>query len=198
MLGSMKRAAVVFFLASASLSATIGPTTRGGPPAVGNAVQSTTVTAAGGLRWTVPARWQATAPRPMRVATYKIPAAPGVEDGECSVSYFGKGQGGSAEENLERWAGQFEPSAKPAKSFKTINRLRVHTIEIAGTYLAPGGPMMQSQGKRPGWRLSGAIVEAPEGLVFFKCTGPAATIEKARVELEALLASLAPVGAAKA
>ena len=80
---------------------------------------------------------------------------------------------------------------------KTVNRLKVHTIEIAGTYLSPGGPMMQSQGKRPGWRLSGAIVEAPEGLVFFKCTGPAATIEKARKELDALLASLTPASGSR-
>lgn len=179
MLGPMKRAAVVFLLASASLSAMIEG-------------------AAGGLRWTVPARWQATSPRPMRVATYKIPAAPGTEDGECGIFYFGKGQGGTVEENLERWAAQFEPAARPRPVVKTINRLRVHTIEIAGTYLAPGGPMMQSQGKRPGWRLSGAIVEAPDGLVFFKCTGPTATIEKAGKELEALLASLAPAGGTRA
>jgi hypothetical protein len=174
----MKRATLALFLVSASLAAAIEG-------------------AAGGVRWTVPARWQATAQRPMRVATYKIPAAPGTEDGECGIFYFGKGQGGSVEENLERWAAQFESPAKPATAVKTINRLKVHTVEIAGTYLSPGGPMMQSQGKRPGWRLSGAIVEAPEGLVFFKCTGPAATIEKARQELEALLASLAPVGGAR-
>jgi hypothetical protein len=176
----MKRAAVLLFLTSAWLLATI----QG---------------AAGGLRWTVPERWEATAQRPMRVATYKIPAAPGTgtEDGECGIFYFGKGQGGSVEENVERWAGQFEPREKPRTAVKTINRLKVHTIEIAGTYLAPGGPMLQSQGKRPGWRLAGAIVEAPEGLVFFKCTGPAATIEKARKELDALLASLVSVGGAR-
>ena len=54
--------------------------------------------------------------------------------------------------------------------------------------------MMQSQGKKPGWRLIGAIVEAPEGLVFFKCVGPAATIQKAEKEFEELLASLSNAG----
>jgi hypothetical protein len=49
---------------------------------------------------------------------------------------------------------------------------------------------MQSQGKKPGWRLSGAIIEAPEGLVFFKCTGPAVTIEKAGKEFEELVKSV--------
>ena len=181
MLGFMKKAAVLLFLVSASLLATIEG-------------------AAGGLRWTVPERWEATAQRSMRVATYKIPATPGTgtEDGECGVFYFGKGQGGSVEENLKRWADQFEASAPPKKSVKTVNRLKVHTLEIAGTYLSPGGPMMQSQAKRLGWRLAGAIVEAPDGLVFFKCTGPAATVEKARTELDALLASLAPASGTRA
>ena len=55
--------------------------------------------------------------------------------------------------------------------------------------------MMQSQGKKPGWRLIGAIVEAPEGLVFFKCVGPAATMQKAEKEFEKLLASLSRAGA---
>ena len=51
--------------------------------------------------------------------------------------------------------------------------------------------MMQSQGKRPGLRLLGAIVESPEGLVFFKLTGPAATVGAAQADFEALVASFA-------
>jgi len=58
--------------------------------------------------------------------------------------------------------------------------------------------MMQSQGKKqPGFRLLGAIVEAPQGLVFFKCTGPTATIGKAQAEFDALLGSLAKAPAAR-
>jgi hypothetical protein len=72
----------------------------------------------------------------------------------------------------------------------TVHGLKVHRMDISGTYLAPGGPMMQSQGKKTGWRLSGAIVEAPEGLVFFKCVGPAATIQAAEKDIEALIQSV--------
>ena len=68
--------------------------------------------------------------------------------------------------------------------------LRVHRVALAGTYLAPGGPMMQSQGAKPNYRLLGAIVEAPGGLVFFKCTGPAATMTAAEKAFNALIASL--------
>jgi hypothetical protein len=146
---------------------------------------------AGGIRWSAPARWTMQEPRPMRMATYAIPAAPGGEAGECGVFYFGAGKGGSVEENMDRWAKQFESPAAPKKSERTVHGLRVHLMDVAGTYLAPGGPMMQSQGRKSGWRLMGAIVEAPDGLVFFKCVGPAATIQKAEKDFDALVASVA-------
>ena len=154
------------------------------------AVFAATEGGAGGIRWTVPAEWTVQAARPMRAATYALPAAAGSEAGECGVFFFGKGQGGTVQENLDRWATQFEAGTAPKKAEKTVGGLRVHTLEISGTYLAPGGPMMQSQGKKAGWRLSGAIVEAPDGLVFFECVGPAATIEKAQKDIERLLASV--------
>jgi len=162
--------------------------------AAGAAVEGT----AGGVKWTAPASWKLQAARQMRVATYDIPAAPGAEPGECGVFYFGEGQGGGVEENFERWAKQFEGAAPPKKAERTVHGLRAHTIDVSGTYLASGGPMMHSQGKKqPGFRLLGAIVEAPQGLVFFKCTGPTATIGKAQAEFDALLASLAKAPAAR-
>jgi hypothetical protein len=146
--------------------------------------------AAGGIRWTTPSKWTVADPKPMRKATYVIPAAAGAEAGECGVFFFGKGQGGSVDENLNRWATQFEGAATPKKSQTTVHGLTVHRMDVSGTYLAPGGPMMQSQGKKPGWRLSGAIIEAPEGLVFFKCVGPAATIQAAEKDIDALIQSV--------
>src|SRR6476659_7008396 len=135
-----------------------------------------------GVQWTVPPSWKPQAERPMRVATYDVPAAPGSQPGECGVFYFGQGQGGSVEENFTRWTKQFEGAGAAKRGEKTVHGLRVHTIDISGTYLASGGPMMQSQGKKPGYWLLGGIVEAPQGLVFFKCIGPAATIGKAQAD----------------
>jgi hypothetical protein len=145
---------------------------------------------AAGVKWTIPASWKLEAGRPMRVATYEVPAAPGSEPGECGIFYFGPGQGGSVEENLARWSQQFEAAAPAKKASKSIHELRVHTIELSGTYLAPSGPMMQSQGKKPGYRLLGAIVESPHGLLFFKCTGPAATLTKAQIDFDRMIGSL--------
>ena len=76
---------------------------------------------AGGVRWTAPAPWTPAAARPMRAATYTIPAAAGGEAGECSVFFFGKGKGGSVEENLSRWETQFESAGKPKRSERTVH-----------------------------------------------------------------------------
>jgi hypothetical protein len=143
---------------------------------------------AGGLRWAVPARWTVAPPKPMRMATYTVPAAGG-DLAECGVFFFGKGQGGTVDENLARWEKQFE-GATPKRSEKTIHGFKVHLFEASGTYLQSGGPMMQPQGKKPGWTLRGAIVEAPDGLVFFKCVGPDAAVKAAAKEFDELLASL--------
>jgi hypothetical protein len=146
--------------------------------------------AAGGISWTVPARWTAGAGSSMRVATYAIPAAKGSDSGECAVFFFGSGQGGGIDDNVARWAKQFEGAPTPKSAAATVAGMRVTRAEVAGTYLAPGGPMMQSSGRKTGYRLLGAIVEAPGGNVFFKLTGPAATVAAARAELDALVASI--------
>lgn len=143
-----------------------------------------------GVEWTVPARWKTGSGSAMRVATYAVPAVRGADAGECAVFFFGPGQGGSVDANVERWGKQFEGAPTPRTSVATVGGMRVTRARVDGVYLAPGGPMMQSQGKRPGFRLLGAIVEAPGGNVFFKLTGPAATVSAAERDFAALVASL--------
>jgi hypothetical protein len=149
-----------------------------------------------GIQWTVPAGWTEQPARAMRVATYVVPGK-GTDAGECGVFYFGKGQGGTAQENIARWGSQFEGSPSPKTTVETVAGMKVHRVETSGTYLAPGGPAMQSQGKKPGYRLIGAIVEAPEGLVFFKCTGPAATIAANEKAFDGLVKSIRKSSSAK-
>lgn len=143
-----------------------------------------------GIEWTAPKSWTPQGERPMRVATYSIPAAGGAEPGECAVFYFGSGQGGDVRANIDRWIGQFKADSKPDESSRTVNGIHVTTVKVAGTYLAPSGPMMQSSGEKAGYRLVGTIVEAPEGAVFFKATGPAATIAAAEPDITALVDSV--------
>jgi hypothetical protein len=147
-----------------------------------------------GIHWSLPKRWSEQGQRPMRVATYSIPAAEGdAETGECAVYYFGKDQGGTVDQNIERWISQFETGGVPARSGKDVNGMKLTLVQVAGAYLAPAGPMMQSSGKKDNFRLLGAIVEGPEGLVFYKFTGPAKTVAGAEGEFNAMVESLAKI-----
>lgn len=165
----------------------------GGMPPGGMAAPppSGSPTAAAGLIWTLPTGWTVEAQRSMRVATYAIPAVQGDAEGaECAVFYFGAGQGGGVEANLERWTGQFQPGARSKRSAKKVNGVQVSLADVTGTYTAHGGSTTQPQGDQPGWRLLGAIAESPQGAVFFKLAGPAKTVAAASRGFDAMVGSL--------
>jgi hypothetical protein len=152
---------------------------------------SASPTAAAGLTWTLPAGWTLEAPRAMRVATYAIPAVQGDAEGaECAVYYFGVGQGGGVDANLERWIGQFQPAKHSKRTAKKVGELPVSLADVSGTYTAHGGGMGQPQADKPGWRLLGAIAETPQGAVFFKLAGPEKTVAAASKSFEGLVGSL--------
>jgi hypothetical protein len=50
--------------------------------------------------------------------------------------------------------------------------------------------MMESQGVKKRYALLGAIIEGPNGGVFFKLTGPVKTLASAERDFDAMLASL--------
>src|SRR5579863_338421 len=130
-----------------------------------------------GVHWAMPAGWKAEAQRPMRLATYTV--APGAE---CGVYFFGSGQGGSVDANLDRWIGQFlQADGKPSKAAAKVAKRTTHgwavtTVDVSGAYTGMGGPMAQGGPAMPGYRLLGAIVEGPQGSIFFKFTGPEKTV----------------------
>lgn len=143
---------------------------------------------AGALSWTMPAAWKADAPRPMRAATYVVPAAKGdAEPGECGIFYFGEGQGGSAQQNVDRWVGQFEGAKSQPQKKEKLGGFDVTTIEVDGTYASSMGGPMGPKTPKPNFKLLGAIVEGPKGNVFFKLTGPAKTVEAARADFMKML-----------
>jgi hypothetical protein len=152
---------------------------------------------AAGVRWTAPAGWTNEGSRPMRAATYTIaPASGDKASAECGVYFFGPGQGGTVEANLERWKGQFKGAdgkVAPAQVAKrTVHGLVVTTIDAAGEYSGMGGPMAASAAPVPGYRLMGAIVAGPGGNVFVKFTGPAKTLAANQQKFEQLLSSFQP------
>lgn len=147
-----------------------------------------------GVHWTVPANWKSEAQRPMRLGTYTV--APGAE---CGVYYFGQGQGGSVEANVDRWVGQFlQADGKPSKAAariakRTVHGLPVTTVDVSGAYTGMGGPTAQPGPAVAGYRLLGAIVEGPQGSIFFKFVGPGKTIAQNLAAFDKMIASLAPM-----
>ncbi len=125
----------------------------------------------------------------MRAATYIVPPAKGdAEGGECAVFL---NIAGSVQANIDRWVGQFEKTdGAPNQKQETINGLAVTTVDVSGTFKGGGSMMGQASGPKAGYRLLGAIVEAPSGPIYFKLTGPAKTIASAQSEFQAMLKSL--------
>jgi len=130
----------------------------------------------------------------MRAATYTVaPAAGDSDSAECAVYFFGAGQGGSVEANLDRWRSQMVgPGGKPADAKiekRTVNGLAVTTIDSSGQYTGMGGPMAGAKSLKAGYRMLGAIVEGSGGNVFVKFTGPAKTIAANQAKFDQLMKS---------
>ncbi len=160
------------------------------------ATESAPTTTAGGelaiagVVFTPPAAWRNLGPREMRQAQYRLdPVSGDAEAGEVNVFYFGGGQGGDVESNLQRWAGQMsQTTAAPARSSFDVGGLPAHLITVDGAYSGGmGGPMGGGGPAKPGYRLVGVVLEAPEGNVFFKLTGPVATARAMEDDLMAMV-----------
>ncbi len=163
------------------------------PPA---ALHDAATNSVAGLIWEVPANWRVERQRQMRVATYSTPSAEEDQDmGEVAIFYFGPGEGGSVEANVQRWYGQFEhpdltPQEAQSQESMIINDIPVTIVRTSGTYTAAAGPMAPQQDVRPGYKLIGAIAEGPQGAVFFKFTGPKTTVREAESDFMRLVESI--------
>jgi len=135
-----------------------------------------------GISWKAPEGWKAEAEKPMRAATYTVTAAKGdTENAECAVYFFGTGQGGSVEANIERWTGQFEGAKAPTPKKEKLGGFDVSSVELEGTYTPPN--MMNPNAPKtphPGYKLVAMIVAAPQGNVFFKLSGPKKTVDASK------------------
>lgn len=143
-------------------------------------VSTLSAESAAGVRWTAPAGWKNTGSTQMRAATYAVPAAPGdTQPAECVVYFFGAGQGGPVDLNIQRWQEQFtDQSGRPVAgrvSRPTINGMKATTLDASGNYSGLGGPMGNGRAV-PGYRVLAAIIEGPGGNIFVKFTGPQATV----------------------
>ncbi len=150
-----------------------------------------------GIAFTIPEGWKSIKPASsFRVAQFEVPGPGGIA--ELAVFYFGPGQGGTVEDNVKRWAGQFtsdDPSTNtvPVDVAQVANGdLSLAMVRASGTY-NPGsmGPAMGgASAPKPNYALLGlVVVGGPEGPIFIKTTGPKTTIDDQAKNFEAFARS---------
>ena len=149
------------------------------------------------LRFDTPDGWIAVEPdSPARVAQFVLPrAAEDADDAECAIFNFG-GEGGTVELNLERWTNQMlQPNDRPSADVATTSRfemggMQVTLLDVPGIFAAEVLPGSRMRYYKPGFRLKAAVVETPDGPLFFKLTGPEATVTRWEPAFTALIDSV--------
>lgn len=145
-----------------------------------------------GVTFTPASQWNDLGASGMREASYTYgPLENDPDSATMNVFYFGKTEGGSIEANLKRWVSQMQmpdgrdPQDAKIQYTKEFGGMNVHILTIMGTYMASmGGPMSGKAVAKENYRLIAAVIEAPEGNVFLKLTGPEYT---ARIMTEAFM-----------
>src|SRR6266404_2072893 len=112
------------------------------PPTVvsKNSQPSSAQSSQGDLRFKTPGGWLSETPSSsMRVAQYRLPAAEGdSEAASLVVYYFGPGQGGSVEANLDRWISQIlqadgsSSKSKARTETMTVNGMKTTLLDVSG------------------------------------------------------------------
>ena len=105
----------------------------------------------------------------------------GLRPGEASLAHSGVL---FLDEVLEFASGLLQGLREPVES------RQVTIVRASGTYNAAAGPMAPRADLRPGYALIGAIAEGPQGAVFFKFTGPKATVRAEEARFIAMVESI--------
>jgi hypothetical protein len=130
-----------------------------------------------------------TPPGGMRAAQLEYKGSDG-KTAEAIFYYFGQGQGGGTQANVNRWLGQFEEPKDKINSKveeKKVGSGKITYVEAEGTYKSgmPGA----APTPKPGTKLLGAILESPNGNVFARMTGPIATVKAADADFRKMIES---------
>ncbi len=129
----------------------------------------------GGLKFARPVKWEVQAAGGMRKAQFKVADAKTGAGAEVVFFHFGPQGGGGVKANVDRWLGQFVEKGAALKSKSdevTVGKSKVHYVSATGTYM--DGPPLGEKTARANYSLFGAIIEAADGSIFVKMTGPAA------------------------
>ncbi|CAN5598221.1 hypothetical protein BH10PLA2_BH10PLA2_15540 [soil metagenome] len=128
----------------------------------------------------------------MRLKQFKVPGKDGKDPAELIVFFFGKGSGGSVEDNLKRWRGMFttadgkqsDDMGKVEKS--KVGDIEVTSLDIEGTYLTKFPPFAPNAKTipKPKQRMISVVFGSQDGPFYIRLVGPAATVESQKKNFE--------------
>lgn len=127
---------------------------------------------------------------PMRKAQLSVSGKNG-ETALVTFFYFGPGQGGTVQGNVDRWAAQFtSKDGSPVKATTIAQKTAmsdVTFVSVNGTFASgmPGGTTEAC----PNYALRGAIMENIQGDVYVKMTGPEDVVKKATPAFDKMITS---------
>jgi hypothetical protein len=146
----------------------------------------------GGLTFVPATQWQVLEATGEKKAFYSYgPLVPDSLRAEMSVYYFGR-DAGDWEDRMERWINQIsfpgdrDPHGAAIRHDRVVGDMNAHVLSIFGAYTPPteGFDKEEVALTRPQHRINAVVVEAPQGYVYFKLTGPEYT---ARIMIEAFM-----------
>ena len=113
-----------------------------------------------------------------------------LENVDLVIYYFGQGQGGGVEANINRWVAQFTGQPEKTIEKKKLGNREVTFLTAKGTYQeSSGGPFSGKKTDRPGYMMLAAILPSSKGAVFLKLTGPQKSVEAMKKAFDQFAAS---------
>jgi hypothetical protein len=132
-----------------------------------------------------PASWKEEKPATkLRAKQFRVPrVGKDKEDAEVVIFFFGKGVGGSLDDNLGRWKSLFyPPKGKKIDDVTKIEKMKAGdvpftVVEVHGTYK---GSSFMKMDPKPNYRMLKVYFDSKNGPYFLSLTGPDKTVEASK------------------
>jgi hypothetical protein len=157
--------------------------------------KATTITFFGDSTMTVPADFEP-AEKGSRMLEYEFAAKSGEGDQIKKARLTFMPSGGGVPANIKRWQGQFVGGDADAKKTEVmeVGKWKIHVVDNNGTFADSMGRGPFAGGKvikRTDWGMTGAILEHPNGQLYFvKMIGPGDVVKANREAMMTMLKSV--------
>ena len=147
--------------------------------------QARTVTVFAEGTMQIPSEFKSVPPQ-SRILDHEFQASEGEGDDVQTARVTMMASGGGVGPNIKRWQGQFaggDPQAKKTEVIK-VGQWTIHLVDNHGSFAERmgGGPFSGGKViKRENWGMTGAILEHPQGRLYFvKMIGPHSVVKSNR------------------